>query len=1495
MSGRFARAPDLDQFWQNLRDGVEGLSFPTADELRAMGVEPRRLEHPRFVRVMSPLEDMASFDAAFFGYTPREAEVMDPQHRLFLETAWETFEDAGYVPDAIPGDVGVYAGCSLNTYQYRVVAHAELLESIGWFGHMLASDKDFLPTRVSYKFNLRGPSVNVQTACSTSLVAIHMACRALRAGECDMALAGGATAHPLSGGYVYTEGMIMSPDGHCRPFDAQAGGTVGGNGVAAILLKRLDEAIADGDHIYAVIRGTAINNDGSGKVGYTAPSVAGQARVIRAALADAGLEPAAISYVEAHGTATELGDPIEVAALSSVFGGLAPGSVALGSLKSNLGHLDAAAGVGGLIKTVLALTHGALPPSLHFREWNPRIRQDALPFAVNQTVRPWPGPSPRRAGVSSFGIGGTNAHVIVEEAPASTSTDASCPSRPSQIVLLSARSETALERSVERLSGRLRDDAISLADVAYTLAVGRKAFRYRRAVVCRDLAGAVGGTQLLQGDAGDGPPGLAFMFCGQGSQYPGMGRSLHAHEPVFREAFDACAALLLDEFGVDLQALLFGANADAATLQQTCHAQPALFAVEYSLAQLLLTWGLRPEILVGHSVGEYVAACLAGVFSWQDALRLVALRGQLMSRLPAGSMAAVSCAADEVTSHLADGLCVAAVNAPRLTVVSGPTLAVEAFSSAMRARDIAVHELRTSHAFHSSMMDPAVADFVAAVRRVKLSPPTMPVVSNVTGRLLTAEEAVDADYWAAHIKQPVLFSRAVTELLRESRRVVVEVGPGRALGTCVRMHAEASSHVVVSTMPSADDADEGLAHLQRAVATMWCHGADVGWAGYYRHEKRRRVRLPTYPFERQRYWLDEQPSRVMTAGRRAVLERKTDIADCLYVPSWTRSPVGPPAALDSSRWLVLCDAHDRIGPVVARLKQVAADVVCVRAGSNYACVGVNEFQVRASSAADVKRMLATLIDENRAPTHVLHAWSLYGGDDDLAGYAALLHFVQAVGVLGHPQSIEILVLTWQLRDVLGEGVTAPARAAMLGLCRTVRWEFFNVHARCVDFAAPASGGWSEEMLAQVLAECSATERAFDIAWRGAYRWVQNYVPVVTPPPDPGQPPARLKPRGVYLITGGLGGIGLQLAGWLAARLQARLVLTGRRALPPRELWEDIRDAGQSDAALVKKLSALLAMEAAGASVMTAAADVSDEADMSALLERIHGSYGKLDGVFHLAGTEAMGALQLLEQTVTPAIAAKVRGTQLLVSMLANEGLDFMVLWSSISAFLGGLGLGDYAAANAVLDAWPFVADRHEVPIISIGWDVWRQTGMVADTVMPAFLEDRRALMLEQGLTNAEGLEALERILASPYRHVVVCTRDAQHLYQRAVSGAAAPVRSGAATERATGEAPRSLAKTAYVEPASDTERRLADIWQNVLGIASVGVTDDFFDLGGHSLIATQIIARLFESLGVSIPVRSFFENRTVRDMARLVDTIRWTAGSTDASDEDAEEREQVSF
>ena len=1277
MTGRFPGAADVERFWSNLREGVESITFFSEGELEGAGVPADLLRDPAYVRAGAVLEDVELFDADFFGLTPREAAVLDPQHRLFLECAWEALELAGYDPERYAGAVGVYAGVGINTYLLNNLrANREVLEAVGSYQAFIGNDKDFVPTRVSYKLNLRGPSLNVQTACSSSLVAVHLARQALLLGECDMALAGGVSlAVPHRVGYLYQEGGIPSPDGHCRAFDARSRGTVRGNGVGLVVLKRLEDALADGDRIRAVIKGSALNNDGSGKVGYTAPSVDGQAEVIAAALEAAGVEPESVGYVEAHGTGTELGDPIEVAALTQAWravGASRQGFCALGSVKTNIGHLDTAAGAAGLIKASLALERGEIPPSLHFEQPNPKIDFAASPFYVNTGLRPWTreGEAPRRAAVSSFGIGGTNAHVILEEAPALAPSG---PSRPAQLLVLSARTDTALDAATVNLAAHLRANPdLPLADVAWTLEVGRKVFSHRRFAVASSLDEAARVLETLDpervvtGFAEGGARPVAFLFPGQGSQHFEMGLGLYRDEPLFREVVDTCAGRLRPLLGRDLREILFAAP--GGDLERTEIAQPALFTIEIALARLWMSWGVRPDALLGHSVGELAAACLAGVFSLEDALALVAERGRLMGAQPEGAMLAVPLPEDKALALTCGNISLAAVNGPAACTLAGTVEAIDALERRLAELGLETRRLHVSHAFHTWMMEPAAAAFAERVAAVRREPPRLPILSNVTGTWLTAEEAQDPAYWAGHLLRPVRFAAGVAELVHDPRRILLEVGPGAALSTLVRQHP--AKPVAVASLRHPRDPRPDLEVLLHAAGRLWMEGVGVDWEGFHAGERRQRATLPTYPFDRRRHWVDP-----VRTEETAVAARPAAAAGLrFYAPLWKESlPPSPAAPIDAAAsWVVFVDGAGVGERLADRLEGRGARVARVRAGESF------------------DALLAGL---GEGPAHLVYCWTaepLPAESVREIAFHNLVRIAQALGRRGAAGPVRLTVVSTGMHRLGGERGASPEKALALGPCRVIPQEYPDLRCQSVDFA---DGEDPEEIADLTFLELAAEPADPAVAWRGGSRWVRAFEPAPLAAPE--GPGPRLREQGVYLVTGGLGGIGLTLADLLARRVRARLALAGRRPPTGRTL-EHLRE-----------------LEALGAEVLVLQADVTDRESMAAALAAVRERFGALHGVIHAAGLPGGGVIQLkTAEAAERVFAPKVQGTRVLAGLLDGEPLDFVLLCSSVTAFAGGFGQVDYCAANAFLDAFARARASRRGPFwTAVAWDRWQEVGM----------------------------------------------------------------------------------------------------------------------------------------------------------------------------------------
>jgi phthiocerol/phenolphthiocerol synthesis type-I polyketide synthase E len=1326
MAGRFPGAPDVESFWAALAQGREGISHLSDDELAEAGVSRDLLRRPDYVKAKGVLDGADRFDAGFFGYSPREAEIMDPQHRVFLECAWEALESAGHDPRTFEGRIGVFAGSSLNSYLiFNVMANRRAFDSAGSYQTLIASDKDFLATRAAYKLDLKGPAVTVQTACSTSLTAVHLACQSLLGGECDIALAGGVSVSvPLKSGYVHEQGGILSADGHCRAFDADAGGTVAGNGVGVVVLRRLADARTGGDTVDAVIRGTAINNDGSLKAGYTAPSVDGQAEVIAEALAVADVDAATIGYVEAHGTGTVLGDPIEIAALTRAYREHTQdkGYCAIGSVKSGVGHLDAAAGVTALIKTVLALKHQAIPASLHHTRANPELALDASPFFVNTELRPWPRQdTPRRAGVSSFGIGGSNAHVVLEEAPEEETTPAGATSRGPHLLTLSARTAPALGDAARRLADHLDSHpGLDIGDVARTL-TRRRPFEHRRTVVCHDREEAVAALRAAAGpgtEAARETP-VAFLFPGQGAQYVSMARDLYPHEPVFAAELDRCADLFTPHLGEDLRTLLFappGDDAATGRLEQTEITQPALFAVEYALAQLWCSWGVRPRAMAGHSVGEFTAACLAGVFSLEDATALVAARGRLVQAMPRGAMLGVFLPEDETAGWLGGELCVAAVNSTGLTVVSGPTEAVDDLERRLRAAAVAHRRLHTSHAFHSPSMDAAVAPFVEEVRAVTLNPPRIPFCSDVTGTWITDEQATDPAYWGAHLRQPVRFRDALDVLLADPTLALLEVGPGHTLANFARGHRSWDDRrTLTGSLRHPGEQRDDREHLLESLGTLWRAGVPVDWAAHHGDGPHRPVRLPGYPFQRQRYWIDPDDG----AGRPAPT-RAAAADDWFHTPGWQRLPLqDAPAPGAVSAWVVL-GADLGLGHELASLlEDEGATVVRVTAADDLRRDGDMTWSLDPTRRDHHAELLKAADALGTGPLRVVHLWSLAAGPGALdgarvdaarrTGFDSLLALAQGIGDARPANPVAVDVLCRGIHDVTGEETLQPENATLLGAATVIPQEVTDTTCRTLDVTGTDPHRPGPAALRAVRAGLGTP--GHDLALRGRHWWTRHFDTVR--PADGG--PTRLRDGGVYLVTGGLGGVGLALAEHLAgATEQPALGLLTRSEFPAEDTWTRWLETHDEHDPTSARIHRLRRLQRLGARVAVLRADVTDADQTARAVAELRERFGALNGVVHAAGLPSRGLIAgKTAEDAGEVLAAKTHGT-LVLDQVCGDDLDFVLLCSSLTSLLGGPGQSDYCAANAFLDVWAqWKRATTGLPVTAVAWDTWRGVGMAA--------------------------------------------------------------------------------------------------------------------------------------------------------------------------------------
>ncbi|MCY7979658.1 type I polyketide synthase [Bacillus inaquosorum] len=1459
MACRFPGAKNIEEFWENIKTGTESITFFSKEELMEAGVPKEQLDHKNYVRAKGKVDLHDHFDAAFFGYSQREAEVMDPQVRMFHEVAWESLENAGYNPETYSQPIGLFGAASANLYWQASSMLLRSSSSSEQFAAVQLTDKDFMNTQISYKLNLKGPSIAVDTACSSSLTAVHLASRALLTGDCKMALAGGVTVTcPHKKGYMYQEGMIMSPDGRCRAFDAEAKGTVGGEGCGVVVLKTLKQALKDQDHIYAVIKGSAYNNDGSRKVGYTAPSIEGQADVIRKALNISRVESESISYVEAHGTGTSLGDPVEIEALKQAFQTEKKQFCAIGSVKTNIGHLDSAAGIAGFIKTALSLKARTLPPSLHYKKPNPKIDFENSPFYVSTSAKQWTASDQVfRAGVSSFGIGGTNVHVVMEEPPMKERRHQE--DHEDCLMLISARSEKAAMKAADQVKQFIKEnEEVPLQDVSYTLQEGRRHFQYRQAFT----AGPLGITSDMENSSiALEKPAVVFMFSGQGSQYVNMGKQLYEMEPVFQEELERCFTILQAEEGLNIRSIMFPANeAESIEAEQLIHetsyTQPILFSFEYALASFLNKKGLKPQYMIGHSIGELTAACLSGICSLEDALHMVAMRGQLMQEMPEGEMLSVRLSSRETEMELTEGVELSASNSSDLSVVSGLMEPINAFAARLQAKGVAIQHLKTSHAFHSSMMKPAASRFADILQDMEFKAPGLPFISNVTGDWIQAEQAADPKYWASQIMEKVDFHSGLNTLLQMGNVVFVEIGPGNTLTQFVRKHEGfmTEQHAAVNMIRHPKEVSSDRVYLLNRIGRLWTHGVNMNWEHFRQGGSYERVPLPTYPFEHQ-VFPDPQTSQ---GGMEEKIknELKLNVASSekqlpfdkwFSVPFWERmEPVNETFTHQGKRILVF-EENSNVSQYL--LKQ-QAEAVSVQPGDYFAETDRNTFTVNHRDTAHSRKLLDELNARGFIPDEIIWMWlqDCDGRDGDIAehtiaGYLPLLDLVRLLGTESNKR-FSMTVVTNQAHDVTGMEDLQPHQAALTGVCLTIPQEYKQISCKAVDLCPDPRLGQSSwpEMISY---ELKKEDDQPIVAYRGNSRWIRQAK-------QPGKQDeidmaGNLRHKGVYIITGGLGGIGLSLASHLAETVQAKLVLLSRTGLPDKLREND-------DTA--KKLKAVEELEKAGAEVLVLQADISDEAELQKALQTVESRFGQaIHGVIHAAGIPDGKVIHARTPDDERHMAkAKITGTALLRKALRNKQPDFFFICSSLVSFLGAGGQVGYAASNAFLDSYAHACRKEGENMVTVNWDRWEQVGMAYESETAAILSkiaDKEEQ--HQGILPAQGAKAFMRALQLRYPQVLISLQDVNKRMKDSYV-----------------KEDRQTAAHVLTKDRLDTlEERLMNIFKDYFH-SETDVNMNFFELGASSLDLLQVSGRIKNELGVDIPVVMMYAHPTVASLTQAV-------------------------
>ena len=1496
ISCRFPGARNTTQYWENLTHSQNCIHDFTDEEVLAEGESKLLIRNPLYIKSRAYLENKHHFDAAFFNYRSEEAELMDPQMRIFHECCWEALEDSGYGNKHYRGKVGLFSAGSSNL---PWMLYANLKNREGYvdnFSVSPLSDITFLSSRVSYLFDFKGPTLFLQTACSSSLVAVHEACKSLLLGECSVALAGGVTiANHSKKGYLYQEGLIFSKDGACRPFDEEASGTVSGEGAGVVVLKRLKDAIESRDHIYAIIKGSAVNNDGKNKVGYTAPSVKGQAEVIKKALKMAQVEPETIKFIEGHGTGTKLGDPIEVEALNKVFKGGQPKSCMLGSVKSNMGHLDSAAGVAGLIKAILVLKNKQVPPTLHFKKANPEIDFEGGPFFVNNALEELDSHSgPLRAGVSSFGIGGTNVHVVLEEAPPKVEKDES---RKYQLLAFSAKSKWSLEEGIKRLTDFLKEENESaLPDVAYTLLTGRERFKYRKVYVCEEKQELV---KLLSEDSSptyqahttqEVVQNTIFMFPGQGTQYVNMCRDLYESESEFRRLVDACITIANKYVKNDLNSILFPdletSSASLSKINNTQYAQPLLFTIQYALAQLLLGWGLKPDFLIGHSIGEYVAACISGVFKLDDALRLVVKRGELMSKVEEGDMLSLTMSTDELSPLLkeVEGVELAVVNSASSLVVSGKTADIEDFKTLLDARNDSFKVLKTSHAFHSYMMDDILEAFEREFRNVSIEAPQIPFVSNVTGEIARYEQINTPSYWSSQLRNAVQFHKGTEFLVNAGNAVFIEVGPGKSLCNYVRENKQlAGDHHLINLVRHPKQQVNDQKYLVEKIGQLWLNGLDVDWKQYYKEEKRYKVSIPSYSFEQVPFPADFNVEELISGnGIDKSLYQEADETSMVHVPNWVQSiPPNPAAELKEKQFnvLVIADAHGFSAQLIKELELCGQKVIEGKLGNLFREIKSNQFELDRLDVNSYAKLWELLHQKGILIDHIIYGANLSLGIGAVSfdqvdtrletDYLSFIQFLQSLSSSKQTQTIRLSVIDNFLTSVKWGDQIDPIKSTVLGPAKIVPLEVQNVQCKIVEIPYPFEASHLlNTYVKKVINEIFYDSEEPIVVYRDNERFVRTFTPLNED--EKLTSGVQIQPKASYIITGGFGGIGFTIAKDLVFEKNADIIIIHRSFFPERRDWGDWLEANGTKDPISKKIQEMLEMERAGCKVTCYQLDVTKEDSVRDFLHGLEASPIEVKGIIWAAGEPDLGGIiaNRSKDDYIKYLTAKIHGLLLFEQYIDFEKLDFLALFSSIGNvfYQSEYGQVAYVSANEFLDSYSsYVKEKYGVHAFSINWCAWLDVGMAVNSIRrKQNIEDINLIntSIPEGIYPEEGMLAFYKCLSSKAAVNTVFKGDVNVAIKR--------------KRQELNKAKEALASVALGAEATQSGKQeslaqtVIDIFGQFFGRKDMGLTDNFFEIGGDSLKGMMLVARINNRLKSKITLNDLF---TFPVIQHLIDEV----------------------
>ncbi|WP_306352319.1 SDR family NAD(P)-dependent oxidoreductase [Flavobacterium sp. '19STA2R22 D10 B1'] len=1453
ISCKYPKVSTPDEFWENLKNGNSFLDFYTDQELLDVGISKNILKIPNYVKLKSHIEGSDTFDYPFFGYTKPEANIMDPQIRALHELVWMALEDAG---------------CNVATYKEKIGLFLAVSDNVKWIAHSLLKrnedvnpffmshiiNKNYASTLISYNLNLRGPSYVVDSACSGSLTSVHLACRSLLLQECSIAMAGGLRyITDTNTAYFYEEGMISSKDGLCRAFDADSSGTISGQGGAIVVLKKLEEALKDNDPIYAVIKASATNNDGKRKVGYTAPSVKGQYECIKQTHRFANIPYDTISYIEAHGTATKLGDPIEIEALNKAFENDASHSCAIGSVKTNIGHLDYASGISGLVKTALAINNKMIPASLHFNAPNPAIDFEKGPFYVNATLKSWESKNgiPLRAGVSSFGIGGTNAHVLMEEAPKIIRGSVS---RPYQLLPFSAKTQTATQNYSNQLSEYIYKSFTNLNDLAYTLKLGRQEFNYRNFLVYKNAVdhSSEGSNENYNKVTKASIKDVAFVFPGQGSQYFKMGKDLYAHEAVFKKIIDEGAEILFDKTGHDFLEIL-GYNlkndTDESLINETYYTQPALFLIEYALGMLLIEWGIEPKYMIGHSLGEYVAACIAEVFTFKDGLDLIIERASLMQKVEKGSMLSIGISNDEIKNILPNDLAIAAVNTADTCVVSGNSESIQYFSEILEAKEIPFSKLKTSHAFHSNMMDVILEDYAEVVNKIQLSHPKYPFISNLTGKEITKSQAISSEYWVKHLRETVRFNDGINELLNNTNFAFIEVGPGRSLSTIILQSKKYSNtHNSINLLRHPKEVYNDNYTLTNALGKIWANGISINWNAYYKDEIRYKVNAPTYNFDK--YALDFKIDPFQKIIESGILQTEIKPFDTwFYIPSWKKAVTLNNTSTETlSKTYLLFSEDEKLTKAISdKLTAENNTIITVKKGAYFNQISNNRYELNPIEEEDFKNLFAALEKEKTVLDHIIFNWNFNGDDQKEIEkiFMTLLYLSQNIINHNSNERKKITIISDFNRTVFGNEKINLGYSTAQFIVDICAQENPIIFTSTIDITNE-NDITNTKLIDEICIDLEYNETERSIAYRNNVKWVEYYEEIELPT-TPNK--TYLKPNKTYLVTGGLGKVGQVLTTHLGEEYNAKIILLGRSIIPSEAQWEEYLQQEDLDEKVVTSITKLQALKATNKNVFYYTADVSNYESLSEAIQKIETEHGIISGVVHAAGNVLSHTFKPVENVnasiVHQQFNPKINGTLNIYSIFKERPLDFVWITSSLASILGGLGYGPYAVANKFIDN--FIRNKSE--------ELKNWFSVNLDGIS------------ENRINNEKLIQVFERsFYINELPQLVISARDPNTVLKKQFNKIQA-----IEEEKAEPVSDRPTITMDFLEPKTSLEKEITELWQSFLGIKEIGIKDHFFELGGDSLKAMTLLKRLHKIYDIEISIEDFFKNPCVEAVAKEIE------------------------